>query len=58
MPTAQTNSKALPEYPCDICGQHVEDGESYTVTDNGLTVEHTDCTRHWFRRNYGREYLS
>ena len=47
-----------PDYPCDICHQHVQDGERVHITDNGLTVEHVDCARNWFLRNYGRERLS
>lgn len=47
-----------PEYPCDICGHDVVAGERVSVTDNGLTVEHTACVTGWVRRNYGREGLS
>lgn len=47
----------LPEYPCDICGEAVMPGERVSVEDNGLTVEHTACTAHWFRSNFGRETL-
>ncbi len=45
-------------YPCDICGQAIIPGEQITVTDGGLTVEHTACTGHWFRSNFGRESLN
>jgi hypothetical protein len=51
------NNNNLPEYPCDICGDAVVAGEKVSVTDAGLTVEHTTCTRAWFGRNFGRETL-
>jgi len=53
----QTADEARTLYPCDICHMDVEVGEKVHVTDNGLTVEHVDCTRGWFRSNYGRESL-
>lgn len=53
-----TDAPALPEYPCDICDMEVVEGERFTVSDGGLTVEHTACTADWFRRNYGREGLA
>jgi hypothetical protein len=46
-----------PDYPCDVCGLDVEAGERVSVTDNGLTVEHTACAADWLARNYGREGL-
>lgn len=54
--TATTQNS--PEHPCDICGQAVEAGERVSVTDGGLTVEHTTCSRDWFHRNFGRETLA
>jgi hypothetical protein len=50
-------AETLPAYPCDICHQDVVAGERVTVTDGGLTVEHTACTAYWFRSNFGRETL-
>lgn len=47
-----------PDYPCDICHMDVQAGEKVHVTDGGLTVEHADCARGWFRSNFGREGLS
>jgi hypothetical protein len=55
--TYTASAETLPAYACDICGDHVKAGEKVSVTDNGLTVEHTACTADWFRRNYGRETL-
>jgi hypothetical protein len=52
-----TQTITLPEYPCDICGQHVEAGEKFFVSDGGMTVEHADCVHGWFRGNFGRESL-
>lgn len=46
-----------PVYPCDICGQKVEEDEEYIVADGGLTVEHLSCASGWFRDNFGREDL-
>lgn len=48
----------LPEEPCDICGMAVVEGELYSVSDGGLTVEHKACVADWFRRNYGREGIA
>ncbi len=59
--TAQTfiaTAETLPAYACDICEQDVQIGERVHVTDGGLTVEHADCAKHWFRSNYGRECLA
>jgi hypothetical protein len=55
--TYTATAATLPAYPCDICEMDVEAGERVTVADGGLTVEHTACTGHWFRSNFGRETL-
>lgn len=47
-----------PEFACDICSHDVVAGERVSVTDNGLTVEHTACVSNWRRSNFGRETLS
>jgi hypothetical protein len=57
-PKIATNEELSSLYPCDICEQAVTAGEQITVTDGGLTVEHTACTGHWFRSNFGRESLT
>jgi hypothetical protein len=52
----QPTTQPLPEYPCDICGMHIQAGEKFTHDPKGETT-HNDCARDWFRRNFGREGL-
>lgn len=47
-----------PRYRCDICNEKVIEGERYATDTSGLTVEHVDCAKNWFRSNFGREGLS
>lgn len=47
---------AAPESPCEICGQPILEGERYT--EDGPSVEHTECAADWWRRNFGAEGLA
>lgn len=53
LPTA-TPTTEIP--PCDICGDEIQPGEKFTHDPKGETT-HNDCARHWFRTNFGREFL-
>jgi hypothetical protein len=44
----QTTAQPLPEYPCDICGEHIQAGEKFSHDPKGETT-HNDCARNWFR---------